>query len=88
MRHALTLDATALQALETVLERAMRNGTQLVLSGVHAQPLVVMKQSGFLDCIGDENVFDDIDPSLARANEIIGVANDEPTDEILILERT
>jgi sulfate permease, SulP family len=85
MRHALTLDATALQALETVLARAKRNGTQLVLSGVHAQPLVVMKQSGFLDCIGDENVFDDIDPSLARASEIIGIKNDDPSEDLLIL---
>lgn len=76
MRHALTLDATALQALETVLERARRNGTQLILSGVHAQPLVVMTQSGFLKAIGDENVFNDIDPSLARANEIIALSND------------
>lgn len=88
MRHALTLDATALQALETVLARAKRNGTQLVLSGVHAQPLVVMKQSGFLDCIGDENVFDDIDPSLARACEIMGVSNDESAEELLIFNRS
>lgn len=73
MRHALTLDATALQALETVLARARRNGTQLVLSGVHAQPLAVMERSGFLCEIGAENVFADIDGSLQRAREIVGL---------------
>jgi len=71
MRHALTLDATALQALETVLARARRNGTQLVLSGVHAQPLIAMEQSRFLQEIGEKNVFSTIDASLQRANEII-----------------
>jgi len=80
MRHALTLDATALKALETVQERAKRNGTQLVLSGVHAQPLTVMEQSQFLDEIGEENVFDGIDESLQRASEIIGFAREVKKD--------
>ena len=47
-----------------------RNGTQFVLSGVHAQPLVVIERSGFLKAICAQNVFDDIDPSLIRAREI------------------
>ncbi len=80
MRHALTLDATALQALETVLARARRDGTQLVLSGVHAQPLIVMEQSNFLDEIGKENVFDEIDESLQRASEIIGFTREVKKD--------
>ncbi len=74
MRHALTLDATALQALENVLDRSKRNGTQLVLSGVHTQPLEVMERAGFIKAIGAENVFADIDTSLARAYEIVGIA--------------
>lgn len=79
MRHALTLDATALQALETVLSRARRSGTQLVLSGVHAQPLVAMERSGFLCEIEEENVFNGIDASLQRACEIIGLPNKDDT---------
>ena len=82
MRHALTLDATALQALETVLARARRNGTQLVLSGVHAQPLIVMEQSNFLNEIGEENVFDGIDESLQRATEIIGLSRADGRDSM------
>ncbi len=72
MRHALTLDATALQALESVLSKARRNDTQLLLSGVHAQPLVVMERSGFLQNIGLENVFGNIDDALNRARAILG----------------
>ncbi len=72
MRHALTLDATALQALESVLAWARRNETVLVLSGVHAQPLVTMERSGFLDEIGIGNVFGNIDAALNRARELTG----------------
>jgi SulP family sulfate permease len=72
MRHALTLDATALQALESVLAKAKRDGTQLLLSGVHAQPLMVMERSGFLQNIGMENVFGNIDDALNRARKVLG----------------
>jgi SulP family sulfate permease len=71
MRHALTLDATALKALESVHYSARRDGTALLLSGVHAQPLVVMERSGFLEVIGDENIFGNIDDALNRAREIL-----------------
>jgi SulP family sulfate permease len=71
MRHALTLDATALKALESVHDSARRDGTVLLLSGVHAQPLVVMERSGFLEVIGDENIFGNIDDALNRAREIL-----------------
>jgi len=73
MRHALTLDSTALQALESVLAKVRRNGTQLVLSGVHSQPLVVMERSGFLDELGEENIFANIDDALNRARELLGL---------------
>lgn len=73
MRHALTLDSTALQALESVLAKVRRNGTQLVLSGVHSQPLIVMERSGFLDALGEENVFGNIDDALNRTREFLGL---------------
>jgi SulP family sulfate permease len=73
MRHALTLDSTALQALESVLSRARRNGTDLVLSGVHSQPLIVMERSGFLEKIGPENIHGNIDDALNRACDILGL---------------
>jgi len=74
MRHALTLDATALQALESVQAKAEKRGTILLLSGVHAQPLVVMERSGFLERVGEERVFGNIDAALACARELLGEA--------------
>ncbi len=73
MRHALTLDATALQALESVFEKSCKRGTQLILSGVHAQPLLVLERSGFLKQIGAENIFSNIDAALGRARELLGL---------------
>lgn len=73
MRHALTLDATALQALESVYEKSIKQETLLLLSGVHSQPLMVMERSGFLDRIGPDNVLGNIDDSLNRAREFLGL---------------
>jgi SulP family sulfate permease len=71
MRHVLVLDATALRALEDVYHRARHDGTAVVLSGVHAQPLVVMKQSGFADLVGMPNMVSTIDQALERARELL-----------------
>ena len=80
MRKVLSLDATGLRALEEVHAQARRDGTVLVLSGVHANPLVVMQRSGFLDEIGEENVFDNIDDAFERAREVLGRARLEPVN--------
>jgi len=80
MRHALTLDATALQALESVFDKSRKRGTQLILSGVHAQPLLVLERSGFLKQIGEENIFSNIDAALGRASEILGLPVHPPPE--------
>jgi SulP family sulfate permease len=73
MRHVLSLDATGLRALEDVFHKARRDNTTVVLSGVHAQPLVVMKQSGFADRVGVDNMVSTIDQALARARALAEV---------------
>ena len=72
LRHVLSVDATGLRALEVLLDECRRKGTTLVLSGVHAQPLVALERSGLLARIGPENALADIDAALARAREILG----------------
>ncbi|HET6347697.1 MAG TPA: sulfate permease [Candidatus Krumholzibacteria bacterium] len=71
MRHVMTLDATGLRALEDVYERSRRDGTALILTGVHMQPLVVMKQSGFADRVGVENMATSLDVAIRLAEAII-----------------
>lgn len=45
----------------------------LVLPVVHAQPLYAMRQSGFLEKIGEANVCGNIDDALNRARAILGL---------------
>ncbi|MBE7489226.1 sulfate permease [bacterium] len=73
MRHVLALDATGLRALEDVFKKTRREGTTLVLSGVHSQPLVAMEQYGLIEMIGEENVHGHIDGALNRARQLLGL---------------
>ncbi len=70
-RNMLAIDATGLRALEDLLERTQREGTKLVISGIHKQPLFSLTTSGLLDKIGEENVCGNIDEALARARTIV-----------------
>jgi len=71
MRHVLALDASGLKAIEDLYKKLQKDKSVLVLSGVHAQPLVAMDHAGFLDKIGEENVQPDIDQALKRAQQIL-----------------
>ncbi len=75
LREVLAIDATALQMLEDLHAKATKDGSVLVLSGVHAQPLVALERSGLLARIGEENAQPHIDAALNRAREILGLAS-------------
>jgi len=70
-RTVLAMDATALRALEEVYDTTKRDGTVLVLAGIHAQPLIAMDKAGFLDKVGVENVFENLNDALKRARAIV-----------------
>jgi SulP family sulfate permease len=72
LREVLAIDATGLRALEDLHDKTRRDGTTLILSGIHAQPLIVLERAGLLDAIGRENVFEDIDQALVRARTLVG----------------
>jgi SulP family sulfate permease len=76
-RTVLALDATALHALEEVYYMTKREGTILVLAGIHAQPMIAMDKAGFLDKVGVENVFENLADALKRAREIVGAPQAE-----------
>ncbi|MDQ2665633.1 MAG: sulfate permease [Gemmatimonadota bacterium] len=67
MRAVPALDATGLRALRDVVVRSRRDGTLVLLSEVHMQPLVALSRSHAMRDIGEQNVFDDLDLALARA---------------------
>lgn len=73
MRDVPAIDSTGIHALEEVYKDVQKHGTELVLSGVHTQPFIALEQSGFLKIIGEKNVLGNIDDSLDRAREILGL---------------
>ena len=72
MRHVLALDSTGMHALKEVVHRSRREGTLILLSDVHMQPLVALTGSPVLEEIGRENLFGDIDQALNRARRYVG----------------
>ncbi len=70
MRHILTIDATALRALEDVCDKTRREGTRLLLSGVQDQLLGPLKKAGIYAKIGGENIFANIDQALLEAKRM------------------
>lgn len=81
MRSVPAIDATGLNLLSEIMEENKKENIQLVLSGVHAQPLFALTQYNLLDEIGEENVFGNIDDSLDRAREILGLPKYGRPDE-------
>ena len=82
MRKVLAMDATGLNALEDLHERLCAHGKHIVLSGPHTQPLFMMDKAGFLDRLGRENVCANIELSLARSREILGLPPAPPSDPL------
>ena len=78
MRHVLALDSTGMHALKDVVHRTRGDGTVVLLSDVHMQPLVALTGSPTLADIGKDNVFGNIDAALDRARDLVGVPRHGP----------
>lgn len=73
--HLVTaMDATGLNALESIVERMKKRGGVVILSGIHQQPLQMLKRAGFIDVIGRGNFCATFDDSLARAKDYLAEA--------------
>lgn len=73
MRRVPAIDATGMHALDEFYQKCFRQGTLLLLAGVHAQPMFAMTQYGLIDKIGEDNMFENLDDALNRAGAILGV---------------
>jgi SulP family sulfate permease len=82
MRHVLALDSTGMHALKDVVHRTRRDGTVVLLSDVHMQPLVALTGSPVLKEIGEENLFGNLDDALNRARRILGLAEETPLADV------
>jgi anti-anti-sigma regulatory factor len=57
MERVPAIDSTGIHALRDVVRRTLRDGTLVILAGVHAQPMVALGRSPLLDEVGEENIF-------------------------------
>jgi sulfate permease, SulP family len=71
MRDVLLLDSTGMHALKDVVHRSRKDGTAVLLSDVHMQPLVALTGSPVLEEIGLENLFSNLDDALKRARDLV-----------------
>ncbi len=71
LRKVPFIDSTGLNNLENLLQKSKGEKIQLIFSGVHPGAMKALEQSGLLDKVGKENVFDDIAPALLRAHDIV-----------------
>ena len=74
LRNVPAIDSTAIRALRELLHRSRAQGTLVLLSDVHAQPLVALGRAFLLDEIGDDNIFGNVDDALNRARRELGLA--------------
>jgi SulP family sulfate permease len=79
MRNVPALDSTGLHVLRGLVRRARVDGTRVVFSGVHAQPMIALGRSSLLEEIEPGALVGDIDEALQRAREILAGAP-EPVD--------
>ena len=71
MRDVLLLDSSGMHALKDVVHRSRKDGTAVLLSDVHMQPLVALTGSTVLEEIGPDNVFSNLDDALQRARDLL-----------------
>jgi len=64
LRNVPAIDATGMYALMDVVRRSRGDGTRVMLSEVHTQPLMALGKSGALDEIGDADLFGSLDEAL------------------------
>jgi len=67
------MDSTGIHALRELVRNGHKAKTVIILAEVLAQPLLVLTNSGLVDEIGTENVFDSLEEALDRAGQIVAL---------------
>ena len=70
MRNVPIMDISGVEALEEILETCKKRNLTLILSHVNEQPYHAMEKAGFVEKIGAENICENIDASLERAEKL------------------
>jgi SulP family sulfate permease len=78
MRNVPAIDSTAIHALRDLIRRTRRDGTVVLLSDVHSQPLLALSRSELLAEIGEDHLLGNIDEALAAARLYLGMPPEGP----------
>jgi SulP family sulfate permease len=73
MRNVPAIDSTGMHALKDLVHRTRGDGTLVLISDIHTQPLVALGKSAVLEEIGEENIFGNLDDALNHARRHLGL---------------
>ncbi|MGB7213085.1 MAG: SulP family inorganic anion transporter [Gemmatimonadales bacterium] len=73
LRGVRSIDATGLHALTQVVRQCQQDGTRIILSDVHAQPMAALARAGAIDLIGEANLVGHVDEALDLARAHLGL---------------
>lgn len=71
MQHVPFIDATGIYRLKEVVRKFGYQGTDIILSGINEQVLQDLEKSDIYSVLNKENIVENIDKALERANQII-----------------
>jgi SulP family sulfate permease len=70
LRNMTAIDATGMFALEEMARTLHSSGRTLILCGAREQPLSLIRQAEFEDIIGSQNICENVQAALLRAEEV------------------
>lgn len=71
MHQVINLDTTGLDFLQTLQRQLGEERRHLVIAGLNEQPASIIRRSGFLASIGEQNVVPDLAAALVRARALV-----------------
>ncbi len=75
MRHVPAIDATAISALESLVNQAQKDKTTIIFAGVSKRVFKSLKNTDLLDKVGMDNILPDVQLALAQAVMVIEEQN-------------
>jgi SulP family sulfate permease len=72
LRNMTALDATGMFAIEEVAKQLHSSKRTLILCGAREQPAQLIHQAEFAEVIGEENICENVQDALRRAEEVYG----------------
>ncbi len=70
MRSVPAIDATGIHSFESIVKLCKKQGKTLILSHVNEQPMKTLEKSGLMEEIGRENICENIDAAILRAEGV------------------